>query len=67
MTTDRPYRKAITKDQALRNIVENAGRQFDPEIVEVFLYIARQELLDVQQKKVILILEREGHIAYQLR
>ncbi|WP_353047332.1 MULTISPECIES: HD domain-containing phosphohydrolase [unclassified Exiguobacterium] len=34
--TGRPYRKAKTLDEALAVIAEEAGRQFDPELVEVF-------------------------------
>ena len=36
MTTDRPYRKGILPWQALEEIVKNTGKQFDPEVVEVF-------------------------------
>ena len=36
MTTDRPYRSALTNCQALDEIRNNAGRQFDPEVVSVF-------------------------------
>jgi putative nucleotidyltransferase with HDIG domain len=34
MTTDRPYRKGMPPWQALEEIVKNAGKQFDPEVVE---------------------------------
>ena len=36
MVTGRPYRKAKTLEEALAVIEEEAGRQFDPELVEVF-------------------------------
>jgi HD-GYP domain-containing protein (c-di-GMP phosphodiesterase class II) len=39
MTSDRPYRKAKTKQDALDEIKQNAGQQFDPHIVEVFLTV----------------------------
>jgi putative nucleotidyltransferase with HDIG domain len=39
MTSDRPYRKAKTVEDARKEIVTWAGRQFDPEIVSVFLSI----------------------------
>jgi HD-GYP domain-containing protein (c-di-GMP phosphodiesterase class II) len=32
MTTDRPYRKAMRRDQALTEIRDNAGSQFDPDV-----------------------------------
>lgn len=36
MTTDRPYRKAFSDQEALRELGRNRGRQFDPELVRVF-------------------------------
>ena len=36
MTSDRPYRKGMPPEVAIRILRENAGTQFDPEIVEVF-------------------------------
>lgn len=37
LTSDRPYRKAWTKDDALAHIQCQAGIHFDPQVVEVFL------------------------------
>jgi putative nucleotidyltransferase with HDIG domain len=37
MTSDRPYRKSMTHDEALAAIQEESGKQFDPQIVSVFL------------------------------
>jgi HD-GYP domain-containing protein (c-di-GMP phosphodiesterase class II) len=37
MTSDRPYRKAMPVEQALRELQANAGTQFDPRIVEAFV------------------------------
>ncbi len=37
MTQDRPYRKAMNKEDAIRELRKNAGTQFDPEIVDVFI------------------------------
>jgi len=39
MTSDRPYRKAKEKGEALEELKKNAGMQFDPHIVEVFLTV----------------------------
>lgn len=36
MTTDRPYRKALTFDEAVAEIRRNSRTQFDPEIVAAF-------------------------------
>jgi putative nucleotidyltransferase with HDIG domain len=37
MTTDRSYRSAMTRERAIAILRENAGRQFDPTAVAVFL------------------------------
>ena len=34
MTTDRPYRRAMTMDGALQELRENSGTQFEPRVVE---------------------------------
>jgi len=37
MTNDRPYRKALTQEKALNELKANAGIQFDPQLVELFI------------------------------
>ena len=39
LTSDRPYRKAWTREHVIAYIQENAGKIYDPEIVNVFLTI----------------------------
>ncbi len=39
MTSARPYRKAFTFEEAVEELRKNAGRQFDPRIVDAFLEI----------------------------
>jgi HD-GYP domain-containing protein (c-di-GMP phosphodiesterase class II) len=39
VTIDRPYRKAWTKQKALKYIREQSGKHFDPVIVAAFLEI----------------------------
>jgi HD-GYP domain-containing protein (c-di-GMP phosphodiesterase class II) len=36
MTSDRPYRKALTWESAVDEIAEQRGRHFDPEVVDAF-------------------------------
>ena len=43
MTSDRPYRKGFSFQFAARTIVSEAGKQFDPAVVDAFL--ANQELI----------------------
>ena len=37
MTSKRPYKKMLTKEKAIAEIKKNAGKQFDPEIAQVFV------------------------------
>jgi putative nucleotidyltransferase with HDIG domain len=37
MTTDRPYRKRLSVEEACRRLREGSGTQFDPAVVDVFL------------------------------
>jgi len=43
MTTDRPYRKAMTTEAALAEIERCAGTQFDPEIAAHFVRMIKSE------------------------
>jgi len=44
LTSDRPYRAALSKADALACIREGSGKHFDPNIVELFLkQIAKEE------------------------
>ncbi|MEW5830717.1 MAG: HD domain-containing phosphohydrolase, partial [Chloroflexota bacterium] len=40
LTSDRPYRKAWSREEALEYIHSRSGAQFDPSVVEVFLKMA---------------------------
>jgi len=37
LTSDRPYKKAVSHEEAMSTIIEGRASQFDPEIVDVFL------------------------------
>jgi putative nucleotidyltransferase with HDIG domain len=41
MTSDRPYRKALEAEVAIAEIAANAGTQFDPELVPIFIELLR--------------------------
>lgn len=42
MTTDRPYRKALTQEEALSELQRHAGIQFDPGVVGAFVELSRE-------------------------
>ncbi len=41
LTSNRPYRKAFTREEAVRIIKDGSGTQFDPKIVRVFLKLIK--------------------------
>jgi response regulator RpfG family c-di-GMP phosphodiesterase len=66
MTTDRPYRSALQRDEAVREITKKAGTQFDPEVVEAFLSVVK-EVPAAAAKRSILMLERQPVISAVIR
>jgi len=46
MTTDRPYREALTRKDAFQRINQGRGKQFDPRIVDVFFALAEEGYVD---------------------
>jgi|GEM_PF-4973270 len=43
MTSDRTYRKAITREKALKELCDNSGTQFDPQMVDLFSEVLHEE------------------------
>jgi len=43
MTSYRPYRKALTKEKARRELEKESGKRFDPEVVKAFLRVLDKE------------------------
>jgi HD-GYP domain-containing protein (c-di-GMP phosphodiesterase class II)/DNA-binding response OmpR family regulator len=67
MTTDRPYRRATSREKAIQEIKMNAGKQFDPEVMEVFLSIIGEESEEKPLKKSVLIFERASNVAAMIK
>jgi HD-GYP domain-containing protein (c-di-GMP phosphodiesterase class II) len=47
MTSDRPYRKAMGREEALSELRDCAGAQFDPEVVKAFARAVSRRGADV--------------------
>jgi diguanylate cyclase (GGDEF)-like protein/putative nucleotidyltransferase with HDIG domain len=47
----RPYRPAVSRDEARRYLLSNAGTQFDPKIVDVFLRNLRRFEIEIEQEE----------------
>ncbi len=43
MTANRPYRKSLSKEEAIQELHKNVGSQFDPEVVEVFTLVVERK------------------------
>ncbi|MCF7925524.1 MAG: hypothetical protein K9L26_03225, partial [Candidatus Izimaplasma sp.] len=46
MTTDRPYRDGLSLEQAVYELKRNAGTQFDPNYVKIFIKLVQSGELD---------------------
>ncbi len=51
ITTDRRYRKANSKEEAVEEIRKNRGKQFDPAIADAFIRLVENGRLDVIKAK----------------
>jgi len=51
ITSDRPYRRSQTFEAARKEIERCAGTQFDKEVVQAFLAVTVQELMDLRQRQ----------------
>ena len=51
MTSIQPYRDALSYENAIKQLRNGAGKQFDPRLVKVFIKVAKLTSLDVRQAK----------------
>ncbi len=50
MCSDRPYRQALPYDRARQEMIDFAGKQFDPAVVEAFLRIPENEWDEIRRR-----------------
>lgn len=51
MTSDRPYRRAMSLDQALEEIRRGAATQFDPTVVRAFFDLVDDGELELEHQR----------------
>lgn len=49
MISNRAYRKSLTSEEAVKIIEQGAGKQFDPDLVEIFKAILPQAMEEIEQ------------------
>jgi len=52
MTSDRPYRPALSVEIAVQELEKGSGKQFDPSITDVFIQLIRNNEITVEEHKV---------------
>ncbi len=60
MTTDRPYRRARSVEQALEELRAESGRQFNPRVVEVLERVLVEPAPELQPAPVSVALSPSG-------
>jgi diguanylate cyclase (GGDEF)-like protein/putative nucleotidyltransferase with HDIG domain len=48
LTSNRPYRRAMTPEEAIRTLKEGAGKQFDPWLVDIFEQVLPKAYVEIQ-------------------
>ena len=64
MTSDRAYRKGLSYEVAIEEIVYCSGSQFDPEVVEAFIECLPEILPDVDVSEVVESMKETTNLAY---
>lgn len=69
MTSRRPYREAMSQDDALEEVMRNSGTQFDPQVVSAFLKMVRTNpdgfRDDGDEHSTHVVMDEDGHPATQ--
>lgn len=68
MTSRRPYREAMSQDDALEEVMRNSGTQFDPQVVSAFLKMIRTNpdgfRVDKDEYGTHVVIDEDGHPAH---
>lgn len=65
MTSDRPYRAALTREEALAQVRGGIGCQFDPDMAKIFLGLSEFDI--VPERKTILVADDDESIRLLVR
>ena len=65
LTSDRPYRRALTEAAAIEVLLSRRGTMYDPQVVDAFLHIYRE--CDTQSSSMKNAPSANGHVVSQVR
>ncbi len=63
MTTPRPHRPAMSHNEATQELIRGTGTKYDPEVIEAFLAVAREDMPHESRRRSVLIIESSPNIA----
>jgi putative nucleotidyltransferase with HDIG domain len=49
LTSDRPYRPALSEDDAIKIVIDRRGNMYDPQVVDMFLHVYRDIAAEVME------------------
>jgi response regulator RpfG family c-di-GMP phosphodiesterase len=71
MISNRPYRRALSKEEAVAELIANAGTKFDPEVVEVFVSVIKEKIFsgdaEVERPRKVALLDFDENVHSLLR
>jgi HD-GYP domain-containing protein (c-di-GMP phosphodiesterase class II) len=66
MTSDRPYRAAMSTERAIQQLVLGKGTQFESEVVDAFIEILERETMPYQRGRMPdFSIEAQRHVVLQ--
>jgi response regulator RpfG family c-di-GMP phosphodiesterase len=67
LTNDRPFQKALTREQAIIILRQSSGTQFDPEMTEQFIAMLLEKETGSEDKPIILVVDDEPYLRLALK
>jgi response regulator RpfG family c-di-GMP phosphodiesterase len=67
LTNERPFRKAMPKEEAIITLKQNRGVQFDPSLLDKFLSMLEEKETALEGKELILIVDDEPYLRLALK
>lgn len=67
LTTDRPFRKATSRDKAIAVLEEGKGSQFDPLLLENFIEFLNEKQSSLDGRELILVVDDEPYLRLAMK